>query len=258
MSAPAPGAFFERLAEFPHAALFEGVERVWEAVGRLGGFIRKLVDEADAPLAEAPGLRVEEGLAASEGLLVLKERLKIPSVGLLAEAGARIEPGVVIKGPAALCAGAEIRHGAYLRGDCLIGPGAVVGHATEVKNSAFLNGAEAGHFAYVGDSLLGADANLGAGVKLANLQFRTEEEKRAGAARSVVIRADGEPLDTGLAKFGAVVGDDAEIGCNAVTSPGALLGPGCWVAPGVVVPKGVWPARTFIRGARPRVGPRPL
>ncbi|MDP6485118.1 MAG: hypothetical protein QGH70_14920, partial [Nitrospinota bacterium] len=72
----------------------------------------------------------------------------------------RIEPGVVVKGPSVLCAGAELRHGAYLRGSCLIGPGAIVGHATEVKNSVFLNHAEAGHFAYVGDSLVGTNANL--------------------------------------------------------------------------------------------------
>lgn len=258
MSATAPDAYFRELGAFPHRELFKGAERVWEAVALLGGFLRALADAADAPSPDVPALRVEEGLAVSEGLLVPKERLKVPSLGLLIEAGARVEPGVVIKGPALLCGGAELRHGAYLRENCLIGPGAVVGHATEVKNSALLNGAEAGHFAYVGDSLLGARANLGAGVKLANLRFRTEEEKRAGAARSVRVRAEGEELDTGLGKFGAVVGDDAELGCNAVTSPGALLGPGCWVAPGAVVARGVWPAKSFFRGARPRVAPRPL
>ena len=238
--------------------MFEGAAHVWEAVGLLEEFTRKLVEEADAPLSGAAALRVEEGLVVSEGLLVTGESLKIASVGLLIEAGARIEPGCVIKGPTVLCAGAEVRHGAYLRGGCLIGPDAVVGHATEVKNSAFLNGAHAGHFAYVGDSILGADANLGAGVKLANLELRTEEEKKTGVVKNIVLRAEGEWIDTGLSKLGAVIGDDVEIGCNAVTSPGALLGPGSWVAPNVTVSKGVYPERTLIRAPKPNVGHRPF
>ena len=256
MSATAPRTYLRRLDEFPHAALFEGVTHAWEIVARLMDFVQKLVDEADAPLSEAPALRVEEGLVVSEGLLVPGESLKIASIGLLVEAGARVEPGVVIKGPTVLCAGAEVRHGAYLRGGCLIGPGAVVGHASEVKNSVFLNGAQAGHFAYVGDSILGVEANLGAGVKLANLEFRTEEEKRRGEVKNIVLRVDGERIDTGLTKFGAVVGDDVEIGCNAVTSPGVLLGPGSWVAPNVTVSKGAYPEGTLIRAPKPSVGRR--
>ncbi len=256
MSATATQTYFRGIGEFPHAALFEGAAHVWEAVGLLDDFTRRLVDEADAPLAEAAALRVEEGLVVSEGLLALEENLKIASVGLLIEAGARVEPGCVIKGPTVLCAGAEVRHGAYLRGGCLIGPDAVVGHATEVKNSVFLNGAQAGHFAYVGDSILGADANLGAGAKLANLELRTEEEKKADAVKNIVLRAEGERIDTGLTKFGAVVGDDAEIGCNVVTSPGVMLGPGSWVAPNATVSKGVYPERTLIRAPKSSVGRR--
>ena len=256
MSATAPRTYLRRLDEFPHAALFEGVTNAWEIVARLMDFVQKLVDEADAPLSEAPALRAEEGLVVSEGLLVPGESLKIASIGLLVEAGARVEPGVVIKGPTVLCEGAEVRHGAYLRGGCLIGPGAVVGHATEVKNSVFLNGAQAGHFAYVGDSILGVEANLGAGVKLANLELRTEEEKRRGEVKNIVLRVDGERIDTGLTKFGAVVGDDVEIGCNAVTSPGVLLGPGSWVAPNVTVSKGAYPEGTLIRAPKSSVGRR--
>lgn len=258
MSATTPETYFRRLGEFPHAGLFDGAAHAWEAVGLLEGFVRNLVDEAEASLGEAAALRVEEGLVVSEGLLITGENLKIASVGLLIEAGARVEPGAVIKGPTVLCGGAEVRHGAYLRGGCLIGPDAVVGHATEVKNSAFLNGAHAGHFAYVGDSILGADANLGAGVKLANLELRTEEEKKTGVVKNIVLRAEGEWIDTGLTKFGAVIGDDVEIGCNAVASPGALLGPGSWIAPNVTVSKGVYPERTLIRAPKPNVGHRPF
>ena len=251
-----PRDYFGRLEDFPHAALFEGAGPVWEALVRLGGYLRAAVGEADAHEAagdDLKGLRVEEGLAASGGLFAAGRTIRIPQIDVLIEEGVRIEPGVVVKGPSVLCAGAELRHGAYLRGSCLIGPGAIVGHATEVKNSVFLNHAEAGHFAYVGDSLVGTDANLGAGTKLANLEFRTEEEKRSHSSGNVVIRVGAETIDTGLRKFGAVVGDDAEIGCNAVTSPGTLLGPGCWVLPNLNVSKGVYPPRHFLRGKAHRV-----
>jgi len=263
MSVTAATAYFLRLAEFPHRELFDGLAHVWEAVRDLEAFTQCLVEEPGLPEgteSDLRGLRVEDGLIASEGLFLAKRRFRVARAGVRIEVGVRIEPGVVVKGPSVLCAGAELRHGAYLRGSCLIGPDAIVGHATEVKNSLFLNHADAGHFAYVGDSLLGAGANLGAGAKLANLQFRTEEEKRGkGKPRSIRIRVEGQSLDTGLRKFGAVVGDDAEVGCNAVTSPGTLLGPGCWVTPNANVPKGIYPPAHLIRSeaSRVEVTPRP-
>ncbi len=257
----APEDYFPRLAEFPHAALFEGVAHVWEAIGALEGYVRAALESSGAAEADPgalEGLRVDEGMISSAGLFVAPETMMIARAGVLIEKGVQIEPGVVVKGPTILCAGAELRHGAYLRGSCLIGPRAIVGHATEVKNSAFLEHAEAGHFAYVGDSLLGADSNLGAGTKLANLQFRTEAEKREKNVRHIEIRIDGERIDTGLRKFGAIVGEHTEIGCNVVTSPGALLGPGCWVVPNTTVPKGLYPANHLIRagGGKPSVVPR--
>jgi len=246
-----PNDYFPRLDAFPHAALFSKSGPVWEAVGALEGYIRGAIGSSGASEGnevDRAGLLVEEGLFSSQSLFVAEKTFMVEAAGILIEKGVRIEPGVVVKGPTFLCAGAEIRHGAYLRGCCLIGPGAIVGHATEVKNAAFLNCAEAGHFSYVGDSLLGADANLGAGTKLANLQFRTEKEKRDKGARSIVIQIEGEPADTGLRKFGAVIGEHTEIGCNAVTSPGTLLSPGCWVMPNTTVPKGVYPSSHLIYG----------
>lgn len=254
-----PKDYFPRLEQFPHAGLFEGLERVWDAIARLEDYLLSAIEASGAPEGgpvEIGGLRMEDGLVASEGLIFTKNAFRIRQAGLLIEAGVRIEPGIVIKGPSILCAGSELRHGAYLRGSCLIGPDAIVGHATEVKNAAFLNHAEAGHFAYVGDSLLGADSNLGAGTKLANLQFRTEAQKSSGVP-DIVIRIDGNPVETGLRKFGAVIGEHVEIGCNTVTSPGTLLGPGCWVTPNTTVPKGVYPPAQLIRpGAKPTVRPR--
>lgn len=261
MSVTSAESYFRRLDGFPDRALFDGLVHVWEAVGRLEGYLRETLAAARAPEAgpeDLRGLRVEEGMVASEGLFVARRTVRLARMGLLVEEGVRIEPGVVVKGPSKLCAGAELRHGAYLRGSCLVGPGAVVGHATEVKNSAFLNKAEAGHFAYVGDSLLGDHCNLGAGTKLANLQLRSAEEKATRSVKTIAIRCGAERLDTGLRKLGAVVGDDVEIGCNTVTSPGALIGPGCWVTPNTTVPKGVYPPEHLIRAAGERPEAQPL
>jgi len=104
-----------------------------------------------------------------------------------------------------------------------------------------LDGARAGHFAYIGDSILGREVNLGAGTKLANLRM---------LPGPIVIVAGGERLHTGRRKLGAVLGDRTETGCNSVTSPGTLMGPRCLVYPGVVVPAGYFPGRTFVSPAR--------
>jgi NDP-sugar pyrophosphorylase family protein len=130
--------------------------------------------------------------------------------------GARVEASAHIRGPALIGPGTEVRHGAYIRGNVLAGSDCVIGHASECKSAVFLNRAKAPHFAYVGDSILGADVNLGAGVRLANLKM---------LPGAVAIRlADGTSVDTGMPKLGAVVGDRTQIGCNAVTSPGTVIG----------------------------------
>jgi NDP-sugar pyrophosphorylase family protein len=131
----------------------------------------------------------------------------------------------------------EVRQGAYIRGNCLIGNGCVVGHTTEVKNAILLDGAKAGHFAYIGDSILCNNVNLGAGTKLANLKIIDVEMK---------IRVEGEVYKTGLRKLGAILGDHTETGCNSVTSPGTLLGKGSLVYPCVNVPGGFYPGRSII------------
>lgn len=139
-------------------------------------------------------------------------------------AGAHVEPTAFIQGPAYIGPGAEVRHGAYIRGQVYIGPKAVVGHTTEVKGSIFFDGAKAGHFAYVGDGILGREVNLGAGTKLANLPLRR------GVIR--VRHPDSNQIvSTGLEKFSAVMGDHAQTGCNAVLSPGTLMLPKAMVMP---------------------------
>ncbi len=149
------------------------------------------------------------------------------------EAGAHIAPHAYVQGPAWIMAGASVGHGAYVRGGVLLAPGAKVGHATEVKRSVFLEGAKAPHFNYVGDSVLGHDVNLGAGVKVANL-------KAFGGSISMGA------TPTGLRKLGALVGDGASIGCNAVLAPGTVIGAGTVVYHGAML-RGVVPAHSVVK-----------
>jgi NDP-sugar pyrophosphorylase family protein len=107
-----------------------------------------------------------------------------------------------------------------------------------MKMSVMLNDAKAGHFAYIGDSILGNSTNLGAGSKLANLKI---------TPNTVKILVEGERIDTGLRKFGAIIGDQVEIGCNAVTNPGTLLGKRCMVLPVTSVPSGYHRPHSLIR-----------
>ena len=137
--------------------------------------------------------------------------------------GAVIEPTAYVQGPCYIGPKAEVRHGAYIRGQVYIGPQAVVGHTTEVKGSIFFDGAKAGHFAYIGDGILGREVNLGAGTKLANLPLRR------GTIR--MKHPDGHLISTGLQKFSAILGDFAQTGCNSVLSPGTLLMPHTGVLP---------------------------
>lgn len=136
--------------------------------------------------------------------------------------GAFIEPFAFVAGPTIVAPKASIRHGAYVRGSVYVGPEAVVGHTSEVKGSILLNKAKAAHFAYVGDSILGVDTNLGAGTKLANLRFDHANVK---------VNIPKSPIDSGLKKFGAILGNRAQTGCNSVTNPGTVLLPDAMVLP---------------------------
>ena len=142
------------------------------------------------------------------------------------EEGAIIEPFAYIKGPAFIGPQTEVRQGAYIRGNVYAGSKCVIGHTTEVKGSVFFDQAKAGHFAYVGDSILGFNANLGAGTKLANLKIK-------GKSVSFKDPATGKLINSGLRKLGAIIGDEVQTGCNSVLSPGSLLLPGTAVLPTV-------------------------
>ncbi len=152
--------------------------------------------------------------------------------------GTRIAPGVVIEGPAWIGEDVEIRPGAYLRGGVYLGDGAVVGANTEVKRGIFLSGAKAPHLNYVGDSILGAGVNLGAGTILSN--FRHD-------GREVRLRANGATIATGRRKLGAILGDGVSTGCNCVLHPGVVVGRGTLLYPGVQLRAGIYPAGSLVK-----------
>ena len=148
-------------------------------------------------------------------------------------AGAKVGPHAYLTGAVYLAEGAEVGHAARVRGPAVLGPGARVGHASEVKRSLLLGGAKAPHFNYVGDSVLGHDVNLGAGVKIANFKAFGGEVRSGG-------------LPTGLRKFGAAIGDGVSVGCNAVLAPGTLVGRRTVIYHGATV-RGHVPADTVVK-----------
>ncbi|MEI6388954.1 MAG: UDP-N-acetylglucosamine pyrophosphorylase [Spirochaetota bacterium] len=155
--------------------------------------------------------------------------------GILMGTGCTISARAELVGPAVIGPGSEIRTGAYIRENVLVGAHCVVGNSTELKACILFDGSQAPHFSYIGDSILGARAHLGAGVILSN--YRNDH----GAVR--VRIAGGADIATGLAKFGSVIGDDVEIGCNSVCYPGTLVGRGSSAYPlsalRGIVPQGV-------------------
>lgn len=205
-----PAELFD-LAQTEHAALFDGVDNAWEALKRI------------APYLAAWKHRGQQHRAL--GRVTIGEQVTIGE-------GTVIEDGALIVGPAIIGRNCQIRHNAYIRENVIVGDDCVVGNACELKNTLLFNGAQVPHFNYVGDSLLGYKAHLGAGVKVSNLKL---------LPGNVTILVDGQKLDTGLRKFGAILGDCAEAGCNAVLNPGTILGPGAMVYPNVFW-RGVLPA----------------
>ena len=151
----------------------------------------------------------------------------------------RVSPTATIAGPCIVGAGSEIRSGAFLRGSTLIGRGCVIGNSTEVKNAILFDGVKAPHFNYIGDSILGFGAHLGAGAILSNMRCD-------GAP--IVLRTT-PPISTKRRKLGSVIGDGCEIGCHAVLNPGTILGRGSIVYPLTSV-RGVHPEGSRLAGVR--------
>ncbi len=264
-----PADLFD-LQQDTFADLFEGLEAVWEVLDRIKDHAARMVEEAGrtGALLRGSGEMVPRTVVLHHGMVYdsdftllggdpTKGQMRVLLCGQeVADAavvyagavfmddqvhvapGAVVEPGALLKGPTYIGPGSEVRQGAYLRGGCLVGRGCVVGHNTEMKNSVMLDGAKAGHFAYLGDSVLGREVNLGAGTKLANLKI---------IERPYHIKAGDTVFHVARRKFGAIMGDHCQTGCNSVTNPGTVLGKGCLTAPCVSIPGGFYKAKSVIR-----------
>ena len=146
----------------------------------------------------------------------------IISDGIAVHRSAVISPEATLMPPLIVSEGAELRKGAFIRGSAIIGRNAVIGNSVEVKNSVIFDSAEIPHLSYIGDSIIGYKAHFGAGAMTSNVRA----DKHA-----VRIRIGSEVIETGLPKLGALVGDRAEIGCNAVLNPGTVIGRDAMVYP---------------------------
>ena len=196
-----PADLFD-LAQTEHATLFDGCELAWDALKKIAPYLARVTRQN--PPHRFPGATIGDRVTIGAGTVV--------------------EPGAMIKGPAIIGKNCQIRHNAYIRENVIIGDDCVVGNASELKNAVLFNGAQVPHYNYVGDSILGHKAHIGAGVKISNIKL---------LPGNVTVEKDGVPFDTGLRKFGALMGDHAEAGCNAVLNPGSILGRGAVVYPNV-------------------------
>ncbi len=171
--------------------LFEGVEYPWQVLPLIGDFIKKLGASLDK----------SEYDEVAENVWIAKS--------------AKVAPTAYINGPCIIGKEAEIRHCAFIRGNAIVGEGAVVGNSTELKNVVLFNKVQVPHYNYVGDSVLGYKSHMGAGSITSNVK----SDKAL-----VKVRCDGEVIETGLKKFGAMLGDNVEVGCGSVLNPGTVIG----------------------------------
>lgn len=188
--------------------LFEKVDNPWEVLPSIKDYILEII----------PSL--------GEDYIKLKEDVYVHK-------SVKINPSAYIEGPTIICEGTEIRHNAYIRGSVIIGKNCVIGNSTEVKNSILFDDVNCPHFNYVGDSVLGENAHTGAGVILSNVRSDKKNVKV-------------ESIETNLRKMGAIVGSNAEIGCNSVVCPGTIIGKNTSIYPLTMV-KGVIPSNSIVK-----------
>lgn len=171
--------------------LLENLTYPWEALPKIADYIIELGNKLDSEKYEKKG----------ENIWIAKT--------------AKVYPSAYITGPAIIGEDAEIRHCAFIRGKVIVGNGAVVGNSTELKNVILFNKVQVPHYNYVGDSILGYKSHLGAGAITSNVK----SDKKL-----VVVKGKEEQIETGIKKFGAMVGDNVEVGCGSVLNPGTVVG----------------------------------
>lgn len=193
--------------------LFEGLTYPWEALPKISEFIVKLGESLDSSVYEKKG----------ENIWVAKS--------------AKVAPTAFLNGPLIIDEEAEIRHCAFVRGNAIVGKGCVVGNSTELKNVVLFNSVQVPHYNYVGDSILGYKSHMGAGSITSNVK----SDKTL-----VVVKNGKEEIKTGLKKFGAMLGDYVEVGCNSVLNPGSIIGSHTNIYPLSMV-RGVVPERSIYK-----------
>jgi NDP-sugar pyrophosphorylase family protein len=204
------------LSQTEHALLFADCEYAWEALKKIKSYLAISLRPARHHRSEGEAF-IGPNVYIGEGTVV--------------------EYGAMIKGPAIIGRNCQIRHNAYIREDVIVGDNCVVGNSCELKTVLLFNQANVPHFSYVGDSILGHKAHLGAGVKISNVKL---------VPGNVTVEKDGVPFDTGLRKFGALVGDFAEVGCNSVLNPGSVIGRGSVIYPNTFW-RGILPANMIVK-----------
>jgi len=224
-------AFFD-LDTTEHAALFEGTTYAWDALLKIEDYIRALL-ATDAYAPNAGSVDLPPSVVVEGDVYIAPD--------------AEISHHAYIQGPSIIGSGAQVRQGALVRKGTLLAAKAVVGHASETKNAVLLENAHAPHFAYVGDSILGQDVNLGAGTKLSNFPMNADKDPVTGKRPTVQMPYKGERIDTGIVKFGAVLGDGVGTGCNCVTNPGTVVGPRTLVYTLAMLRKGIYPPDSIIK-----------
>ncbi len=193
--------------------LLEGLTYPWEALPKIGAFIVELGEKLDPSKYEKRG----------ENIWVARS--------------ATVAPTAFLNGPLIIDEEAEIRHCAFIRGNAIVGKGSVVGNSTELKNVVIFNSVQVPHYNYVGDSILGYKSHMGAGSITSNVK----SDKTL-----VVVKEEKEQIETGLKKFGAMLGDHVEVGCNSVLNPGTVIGRNTNVYPLSMV-RGVVPANSIYK-----------
>jgi NDP-sugar pyrophosphorylase family protein len=214
-----PADLFD-LAQTEHAVIFEGCEYAWEALGKIRDYLQARVR------AELRNKCI--GTAWIGTQVFIGE-------------GTVVEDGAMIKGPALIGRNCQVRHNAYIREGVIVGDHCVIGNSCELKNALIFNDCQVAHFNYVGDSILGHGAHLGAGVVLSNYKM---------LKGNVTVEIEGKPFDTGLRKFGALLGDHADIGCNSVLNPGSIIGRGSIIYP-CTNWRGILPANMIVKNKTP-------
>ena len=197
------------------AEIFEGKTYPWEILGELKGFIVKLGQSLDP----------EKFIKRGEDIWIAKS--------------ATVFDSAYIAGPCIIDEGAEVRHCAFIRGSAIIGKNAVVGNSTEVKNALVFDNVQIPHYNYVGDSVLGYKSHMGAGSITSNVK----SDKTL-----VVVKSTDEKIETGLKKFGAMLGDFVEVGCGSVLNPGTVIGKNSNIYPLSSV-RGVVPADSIYKAS---------